>query len=108
MKTKDIPALVMLSGGALSCAISLLKKVSFLQMCIYLLITLIIFFFIGCIFRYLIEKHLDNVLNPPEEISEEEEAAEGEDVGDEDTEDGENESEQEGSEGSTIFSDDET
>ena len=67
MQTKDIPALIMLIGGAVFCTISFIRGESLHRMLIILLISLIVFFFIGCLFRYLIEKHLDNVLNPEEE-----------------------------------------
>ena len=78
MKTRLIPLIVMLAGGAVWCAVALLKKVDFRPMLWILLIVLIVFFTIGCIFRFLIEKHLDNVLNPPPEEENDEESGEGE------------------------------
>ena len=114
MKTRLIPLIVMLGGGAVWCAIALLKDVDLRRMLWTLLIVLIVFFAIGCIFRYLIEKHLDNVLNPPEPEPEEESeegeegenSEEGENTGDDEGSYGENSEESEDESGTgSLFSD---
>ncbi len=80
MQTKDIPALIMLIGGAVAFIICFFTGASFMKLLIVLLISLFIFFIIGSVVRFLVEKHLENVLFPKEEEDEEEgeEVEEGE------------------------------
>lgn len=71
MNTKAIPVIIMLIGGCVSCAASLIRGVSMHSMLFALIITLIIFYILGHIIRIVINKFFGNILNPETEKSEE-------------------------------------
>ncbi|MCR5665770.1 MAG: hypothetical protein K6G01_02970 [Eubacterium sp.] len=81
MKTKQIPLIIMLIGGAASSLISVLTGVSSKLMLERLLVTLVVFLVLGGVIQIIVEKNFKNLL-------EEEKTEETEEIT---TEDGENE-----------------
>ncbi len=59
MKTNNVPALIMLSAGALYCLIGIRNGIELTQFMTQLLIVLIIFFIIGSILRAVLDKAMD-------------------------------------------------
>ena len=59
MKTDNVPALVMLSAGALYCLIGIRNGIEFTQFMTQLLMVLIIFLIIGSILRAVLDKSMD-------------------------------------------------
>lgn len=68
MKTKKIPALVMLIGGSVACIVAYINHYSLEDMLVALVIALLIFFCLGLLVEFLFEKF---------EIAKEEEEPEG-------------------------------
>lgn len=58
MRTRYIPAGVMLMGGAVSCIISIVQKQDIIKSLITLLVVLILFYIIGYIAKFFVEKIL--------------------------------------------------
>lgn len=58
MRTRYIPAGVMLLAGAVTCIISIAQKKDIVKSLIILLVVLILFYIIGLIAKYLVEKIL--------------------------------------------------
>lgn len=88
MQRKYIPAVVMLSAGAVTCIVSIVNKLDVLLSLEILLGVLIVFYVIGIIAKNIISKVLDSVTIPSEEEGESQENQEpalGEESG-EDTE----------------------
>lgn len=80
MNTREIPKVIMLAGGCVSCLLSLLKHSSLRDMLIALLITLVVFYVFGLIIRAIVEKGFENVLNPKAEDEEEKDGGDEEDA----------------------------
>lgn len=59
MKTNHVPALVMLSAGALYCLIGIRNGIELTQFMTELLIVLLIFLMIGSILRAVLDKAMD-------------------------------------------------
>ncbi len=73
MKTRYIPAVTMLSAGAVISIISIVKKWDVLYSLKLLLGILILFYVLGLIAKALITRTLEKDGRPPEEYEEEEE-----------------------------------
>lgn len=55
MKTRQIPAILMLVAGLITCIISFLSKVELIRFLINLSIILVVFFVLGEVIRYIID-----------------------------------------------------
>lgn len=97
MQRKYIPAVVMLSAGAVTCIVSIVNKLDVLFSLEILLGVLIVFYVIGIIAKNIISKVLDSVIIPSEEEEESRESQEeaSEEETDENPEGGENPGEEE-------------
>lgn len=77
MRTRYIPAGVMLLAGAVTCIISIVQKKDIVKSLIILLVVLILFYIIGLIAKYLVEKILkdfkENEIDVIADVTEEEE-----------------------------------
>lgn len=93
MKTKDIPAMVMLLAGGVYCLIGIRYQIPLMDFSVQLLIVLLIFWIMGGIVRMLLDKFMGEI----EDKAKTEETAEAEDKDAEETS-GEEESEEESSE----------
>ena len=56
MKTKKIPALVMLIGGSVACIVAYLNHYDLEDMLVALIVSLIVFFCLGLLVEFLFEK----------------------------------------------------
>ncbi|MCI8992311.1 MAG: threonine/serine exporter family protein [Eubacterium sp.] len=70
MGTRQIPVIIMLIGGSVSCAASLIRGVPMRSMLTALIITLIAFYILGHIIRIVVNKFFVNILDPEAEESE--------------------------------------
>ncbi len=82
MKTKFIPAIVMLSAGFLDCILAIHYGLGMYEFLIQLLIVLVAFFVIGDVIRFLLEKSMITMADKQEEPENGESAQEGEPEGD--------------------------
>lgn len=57
MKTKRIPAMVMLVGGSVTCIVTYLNRYNLEDMLYALIISLIVFYILGLVIEYLFEKY---------------------------------------------------
>ena len=87
MKTKDVPAIVMLLAGGVYCLFGILYKIPLLEFCIHLLTVLILFWILGGIIRMVLDHFMGEIEVKEEE--EDSENSEGEEVGEEDEDLGE-------------------
>lgn len=79
MKTKQVPALVMLTAGFLTCVISIVQHMEFGNFLKTLLLVLICFYILGCVAKVILDKNFAPMQEDEEETAEEDEqAAEGE------------------------------
>ena len=76
MKTKDIPAIVMLSAGGVYCLLGILYQIPFLNFSIQLLSVLLIFWIIGGIIRMVFDRNFGEIEGTSEEEMEDEETEE--------------------------------
>lgn len=67
MKTKEIPAVIMLLAGMIDCIISIMDNLDLLSFCIRLLIVLLVFYFFGVIVRIVVEINFKNLLEKNEQ-----------------------------------------
>ena len=74
MKTKDIPAIVMLLAGGVYCLIGIRYQVPLMDFSVQLLIILFIFWIIGGIVRMVLDRFMGEIENKAD--SEEEDAEE--------------------------------
>ena len=83
MKTKDVPAIVMLLAGGVYCLFGILYKIPLLEFCIHLLTVLILFWILGGIIRMVLDHFMGEIEVKEEdsENSEGEEVDEDEDLG---------------------------
>ena len=87
MKTKDVPAMVMLLAGGVYCLIGIRNQIPLMDFLIYLLIVLMIFWIIGGIVRMVLDKFMG-------EIEDKSKSEEDEETDEEDAEKDETESEE--------------
>ena len=78
MKTKDIPAIVMLLAGGVYCLIGIRYQIPLMDFSVQLLIVLLAFWIIGGIVRMVLDKFMGEIEEKAE--SEEEKDAEEKDV----------------------------
>lgn len=80
MKTKDVPAVVMLLAGGVYCVMGISHQTPLWEFTLYLLPVLIIFWMIGGILRMILDKYMVEMADKPEEeqgeVSEDAEAQE--------------------------------
>lgn len=80
MKTKTVPAIIMLTGGFITCVIGIINQQDTTTFVRNLLIVLVIFYIFGCVVKIVLDKNFPEM----EETDEEAEVA------DEETEEKEN------------------
>ncbi len=77
MKTKQIPILIALAAGLITCIVSFLNQVSMEQFVRNLCLAVIIFYILGCIAKLILDKSFPVVseeeINPEEEETKEQE-----------------------------------
>lgn len=71
MKTKDIPAIVMLLAGGLYCLLGIYYQIPLLDFTVQLLLVLLIFWIFGGILRMILDRFIGEVKKPEEEQAEE-------------------------------------
>ena len=74
MKTKSIPAFIMLLAGAIACILGILNRYDTTEFVIMLFGVLVIFYFWGCIIKIVIDKNfqgMDKQVQDEQEESEE-------------------------------------
>ena len=76
MKTKGIPAMVMLAAGGVYCLLGILCQIPLMEFMIQLLIVLLVFWIFGGIVRILLDKYMGEI----EDKAKEEEEAEEKDT----------------------------
>ncbi|MBQ3560029.1 MAG: hypothetical protein IJA07_10990 [Agathobacter sp.] len=91
MKTKDIPAIVMLLAGGVYCLLGILYQIPLMDFLVQLLIVLLVFWMIGGIIRMLLDKFMGEI---EDKTKEEEEETEEKDVDGETEESDENSKEE--------------
>ena len=94
MKTKDVPALVMLLAGCVYCILGILYKIPLMDFTVQLLIVLLIFWVFGGIVKMVLDRYMGEIVVESEEESEETD-------GEESDEDAEGEESAESEEGDT-------
>ena len=92
MKTKEIPAIVMLIAGGVYCLLGIFCKIPLMDFLVQLLVVLIGFWILGGIIRMVLDHFIGEI---EEEAQEEEEEAEEKDVEESETSEEEEESEDE-------------
>ena len=74
MNTKSIPAFIMLLGGAVACILGILNRYETIHFVTMLFIVLVVFYFMGCIVKIVIDKNFQGmdkqVLDAQEETEE--------------------------------------
>lgn len=79
MKTKDVPAIIMLLAGGVYCLFGILYKIPLMDFTIQLLIVLIIFWIFGGIVRMVLDRFIGEIeVKEEEEDSKESEGSEEE------------------------------
>lgn len=94
MKTKAVPAIVMLSGGFIACIIGMINHLDAVAYTKMLLIVLVIFYILGCIIKVILDKNFPEMqeeeneeeLEDGENLESEKENIESEEVKDKDKE----------------------
>ena len=79
MKTKQVPAIVMLTAGFVTCVISIMQHMEFGRFLKILLLVLICFYILGCVSKVILDK---NFAPMQEEEEEQEQTEEGEETAD--------------------------
>ena len=77
MKTRQVPAMVMLTAGFITCVISIAQHMEFGRFLKLLLLVLICFYILGCVAKVILDKNFV----PMQEDEEAENAEESEEVG---------------------------
>ena len=77
MKTKEIPAVVMLIAGGVYCLLGIFCKIPLMDFLVQLLVVLLVFWILGGIVRMVLDHFIGEI---EEEAQEEEEEAEEKDV----------------------------
>ena len=57
MKTKPIPAIIMLVAGAIACAAGIIGRMELLDFTKMLLIVLVVFYIFGCVAKLIIDRN---------------------------------------------------
>lgn len=57
MKTKPIPAIIMLSAGLVACIAGILSRMEVVEFMKMLLLVLILFYVLGCVIQWIIGKY---------------------------------------------------
>ncbi len=57
MKTKPIPAIIMLTAGIVACAAGIIGKMELLDFTKMLLIVLVVFYIFGCVAKLIIDRN---------------------------------------------------
>lgn len=76
MKTKPIPAIVMLTAGFIACMTGIFQRMEFLSFAKMLLIVMICFYILGSIAAYILEKNFTAMKEKEAEEAEKEESEE--------------------------------
>ncbi len=79
MKTKQVPAIVMLTAGFVTCVISIMQHMEVGRFLKILLLVLICFYILGCVVKVILDK---NFAPMQEEEEEQEQTEEGEETAD--------------------------
>lgn len=79
MKTKQVPAIIMLTAGFVTCVISIMQHMEFGRFLKILLLVLICFYILGCVVKVILDK---NFAPMQEEEEEQEQTEEGEETAD--------------------------
>ena len=90
MKTKDVPAIVMLLAGGVYCLFGILYRIPLMEFLINLLLVLLIFWIFGGIVKIVLDRFMGEIKVKEEE--EDSENSEGDDSKESDDEDYEEES----------------
>ena len=80
MKTKEIPAMVMLLAGGVYCLLGIYYQIPLMEFSIQLLIVLLVFWVFGGIVRMFLDKYMGEFEDKTEEEEETEEGASGEET----------------------------
>ena len=86
MKTKDVPAMVMLLAGGVYCLFGILYKIPLTEFLIQLLVILLVFWIFGGILKMILDHFMGDIGVKKEEEDSENSDSEGEDT-DTETED---------------------
>lgn len=79
MKTRGIPAVIMLLAGFVTCIIGIAQQMDTAQFMKTLFVVLIVFYILGCVIKIILDKNFKDMDEPEEEQTEpEEETAETE------------------------------
>ena len=81
MKTKDVPAIVMLLAGGVYCLIGIRYQIPLMDFCVQLLVVLLLFWMIGGIVRMILDRFMGEIEDKAKE-EENEEAEEKDAEGD--------------------------
>ena len=73
MKTKEIPAMVMLLAGGVYCLLGIYYQIPLMEFSVQLLIVLLIFWIFGGIVRMFLDKYMGEIEDKTEENEEENE-----------------------------------
>lgn len=92
MKTKDVPALIMLLAGGVYCLFGILKQVPLMDFTVQLLIVLFVFWIFGGIAKIVLDKYMGEVKDKSKEEEAEEDSEESEDEESEESEEDSEES----------------
>ncbi len=76
MKTKDVPAIVMLLAGGIYCVIGILYRIPLMDFMVQLLIVLLIFWMLGGIAKSVLDHFMGEIEEKTEEEEEDEETEE--------------------------------
>lgn len=76
MKTKPIPAIVMLTAGFITCMLGIFQKMEFLPFAKMLLIVMVCFYLLGSIIAYILKKNFTEMEEKKEAEEADEEASE--------------------------------
>ncbi len=84
MKTKQIPAIIMLIAGFITCIVGIFKQFEAGRFLEILLLVLVIFYSLGCIVKLILDKNFREMEEPADEEQSEEENEEEKVTEDED------------------------
>ena len=87
MKTKAVPAIIMLTAGLIDCIISIYCHLSLWRFTWQLLVVLLIFYVLGCVVQLILDKNFSE-MGQEEEKKEEQETTEEEEIPGEEVSDG--------------------
>lgn len=86
MKTKTLPAIIMLLAGFVTCIVGIIEQIEIVRFTKILLLVLVIFYVLGLIIKMILdknfqekEKEIEETTEGSEEVSEEQEVSEGTD-----------------------------